>query len=888
MLTPRTPWPRWLALPSMAVGVLLAAMLGAYLARQSALHALAEQSTEQMRLHVGALQALIDRYRALPTILALDPELRSALASPPDAVQTDRLNRKLERVNDPAGASTLTLLNAQGLAIAASNWRVPENNVGHDYGFRPYFQQALQQGVGRFYAVGVTTQVPGYFLSEALHDEQGQTLGVVVVKIELEALSRSWATGPDAVLVSDAHGVVLLASETRWRYRELLPISPEIRQEIEATQQFAHFPLKPMDRRRLESLGVDGDRVRVYDTGVAGDYLWLSRPMPAEGWTLHLLRDTGPVLRTARLGALIGAGSVLGLILIALLGQQQLRLARLRQRSRAELESMVRQHAEALRNAEDGVVVAAERAAVGQSASLEHLPQGVSVVDAEQRLVAWNRRYVEIFRCPPELMRVGRPIEDLIRHNLRRGLIAAGADPEEAVQRRLEHLRSGSAYMFEREWADGTVLEIRGNPLPGGGFVTSYADITAYRTTARELRSLAGSLERRIDERTRDLAEAREDAERANRSKSRFVAAAVHDLLQPLNAARMFATALKARQPDPPSLALAGHIEDALNAQDGILSSLLDIARLEAGTIDTTISDWPLEQLLESLARDFGVLAEARGLRLRRAHSRAVVRSDATLLRRIVQNFLSNAIRYTARGSVLLGVRRLPGAVRIEVWDTGCGIAEHQRAEIFEEFRRLDAAVSDANARGAGLGLAIVERIARRLGHEIGLRSWPGRGSVFSVVVPLGDATAVRLPEPASAQDEGTSSLAGRRILCIDDEPLVREASRALLSSWGCVVQALAPNEALADPMLPAPELLLLDEQLGEALRGSALYDQLCARWGQEVPVILATAEQDPALRSLARARGWGFLAKPLRPPALRALIRQLLLRGARPAEDSA
>lgn len=887
MLTPRTLWPRWLALPSMAVGVLLAALLGAYLARQSALHELAMQSTEQMRLHVGALQALIDRYRALPTILALDPELREALTRPPDAAQTDRLNRKLEQVNDPAGASTLTLLNAQGLAIAASNWRVPENNVGHEYGFRPYFQQALEHGVGRFYAVGVTTQVPGYFLSEAVYDERGRTLGVVVVKIELEALSRSWATSPDAVLVSDEHGVVLLASETRWRYRELQPISPTVRQEIDATQQFAHFSLKPLERRRLESLGADGDRVRIYDTGVAGDYLWLSRPMPAEGWNLHLLRDTAPALRAASLGALIGAGAMLGLILVGLLAQQQLRLARLRQRSRAELESMVRQHAEALRNAEDGVVAAAERAAVGQSTSLEHLPQGVSVVDAEQRLVAWNRRYVEIFRCPPELMRVGRPIEDLIRHNLRRGLIAAGADPEEAVQRRLEHLRSGSAYMFEREWADGTVLEIRGNPLPGGGFVTSYADITAYRNTARELRSLAGSLERRIDERTRDLAIAREDAEQASRSKSRFVAAAVHDLLQPLNAARMFATALKARLPDPASLALAEHIEEALNAQDGILGSLLDIARLEAGTIETSISDWPLDQLLEPLARDFGVLAEARGLRLRRAHSRAVVRSDATLLRRIVQNFLSNAIRYTARGSVLLGVRRLRGAVRVEVWDTGCGIAEHQRTEIFEEFRRLDAAVSDAQARGAGLGLAIVERIARRLGHEIGLRSWPGRGSVFSVTVPLGDAAAVRPAEPAPASEEAASSLGGRRILCIDDEPLVREASRALLSSWGCRVQALGPTEALQDRTLPAPDLLLLDERLGETLRGTALYEQLWARWGHEVPVILATAEREPALQALARARGWGFLSKPLRPPALRALIRQLLLRGAQAGPGS-
>ncbi|MBW8811739.1 MAG: PAS-domain containing protein, partial [Lysobacter sp.] len=360
---------------------------------------------------------------------------------------------------------------------------------------------------------------------------------------------------------------------------------------------------------------------------------------------------------------------------------------------------MVRQHTAALRTAQDGVVQAAQDAAQGYGHSLEHLPQGVAVVDAQLRLRAWNRRYVELFRLPPELARAGRPIGDILRHNARRGLLGEG-DTEEAIRRRLEHLQAARPYVFERERPDGTVLEIRGNPLPGGGFVTSYADITAYKSAARDLRTLADTLERRVAQRTAELQEARREAERANRSKTRFVAAAVH----------------------------------------------------------------------------------------------AVVRSDEALLRRILQNFLSNAVRYTRGGRVLLGCRRvggpgtlpatvgaagaaepatggtaadapslasnsgrktepLAGWLRIEVWDSGPGIPEHQRQEIFEEFRRLDG---NGDQQGAGLGLAIVDRTARLLGHAVGLRSWPGRGSVFSLTVPLGQAGAAApeaAPAPPPAED---------------------------------------------------------------------------------------------------------------------------------------
>jgi len=863
-----------------AAGIALAAWEAGQQAQQRALREQAEQSRRQLGLYADALQALIEHYRALPAVLALDPELRAALQGSPDAARQQQLSLKLEQVNGAATSSTLTLLDRYGHAVAASNWRRPDSNVGHDYSFRPYFRQLASGDDGRFFGVGVTTGVPGYFLSKAVRDGQGRLLGALVVKLELLGLEQEWSRGPDLVLASDSHGVIFLASrrEGLFRYRSLRPLSPAQRAELAGAQQYPQEEVGPLPLQALQDLGADGRVVRVDGPGGGASYLWQSLPLPSEGWVLHLLRDPAEAGAAGRVASLAAAGICLSLLFLGLFLQQRWRVARLRRRSREELEQMVRQHTAALRTAQDGLVQAAQNAAQGFGQSLEHLPQGVSVVDAQLRLLAWNRRYVELFRLPPELMRPGRPVEDVLRYNARRGLLGEG-DVEEAIRRRLEHLQAGKPYLFERERPDGTVLEIRGNPLPGGGFVTSYADITAYKSAARDLRTLADTLEQRVEQRTGELQEAKGEAERANRSKTRFVAAAVHDLQQPLNAARMFVHALGERLSGGEPAGLVRNIDDALEAQDAILSSLLDISRLESGAIRTEIRDLPLRPLLEALAREFGILARARGLELHWVATRAVVRSDEALLRRILQNFLSNAVRYTRRGRVLLGCRRACGALRIEVWDSGPGIPEHQRQEIFEEFRRLDG---NGDERGAGLGLAIVDRTARLLGHEVGLRSWVGRGSVFALTVPLGDAAAVVPPPAPAAEPAADSALHGREVWCIDDDARVREASRALLERWGCRVTLVAGAADGLPRARPgqAPALVLLDYRLG-AGTGPELYAELERRWGASPPVILVSAEREAALPALAQERGWGLLHKPVRPPALRALMSRLLLRAA-------
>lgn len=861
-------------------GALLLGVLVAHYAERRALAQDASQAREQLHLYADALRRYVDRYRTLPAVLALEPELRRALSAPLDAAAQARLNARLKEVNGVTQASTLTLIDRKGLSIAASNWRLPSSNVGYDYAFRPYFQQALSSGHGSFYGVGATTGVAGYFLSEAVHDATGAVLGVVVIKLDLQELETQWAASQDIVFLSDEHGVIFLANRPHWLYRELHPLGADEAAQIARSRQYADLPLRPLTLPTSVPADAAVSRVRIGAPDMPGtrlDVLWQSLPLSGEHWTLHLLRDTASARAAGRVAGLAAAGAWLALLLLGLFVQGRMRLANLRKRSREELEQMVKQHAAALRTARDGVVEAARRAALGQSASLDHLPQGVSVVDAELRLVAWNKRYVDIFRYPSELMQVGRPIDDLFRFNAQRGLLGDG-NYDEAIQHRLEHLRAGTPYLHERERPDGTVLEIRGNPLPGGGFVTSYADITQYKNAARDLRTLAVTLERRIEERTEDLQQAKGEAERANLYKTRFVAAAVHDLLQPLNAARMFVSALRNRVADGEPQTLIDNVDEALAAQDALLAGLLDISRLESGTLEVRRRDLRLDALLETLAREFGVLAESRGLRLDYVPTRAVVYTDEDLLRRIVQNFLSNAIRYTPRGRIALGCRRAGDAVRIEVWDTGVGIPDAQRAVIFEEFRRLDTG-RNAQERGAGLGLAIVERIARLLGHRIALRSWPGRGSVFSVSVPRGDAarTAVAPSTPVRVDD---SPLRGLHLWCLDDDARVREATRALLETWGCTVDLHADADsalAAADPGA-VPDLLLLDYRLGDS-EGPDVLPALVARWQEAVPVIVISAERDAGLVARARDAGWGFLAKPIRPAALRALISRLVVR---------
>jgi signal transduction histidine kinase/CheY-like chemotaxis protein len=428
------------------------------------------------------------------------------------------------------------------------------------------------------------------------------------------------------------------------------------------------------------------------------------------------------------------------------------------------------------------------------------------------------------------------------------------------------------------------------------GFFALIQDITERKKAAEQLREAKEGLERRVTERTTELTAlntrlqveveerrqaqaalqvAKAEAEQANMSKTKFIAAASHDLLQPLNAARMFATALGESRLAPRNRGFARNVITALNAVDELLCALLDISKLDAGVHATEIADFRIERLLTALCDEFGPQARARNLALRLVQCGVVVRTDAVLVGRILRNFLSNAMRYSPSGKILLGCRRRAGGLEVQVWDTGIGIPGDKLGEVFGEFRRL-AVDSHDRDRGMGLGLAIVDRIARRLGHEITLRSALGRGSMFGVVLPFGCAQRIRPQAAPFALSGRLDRVAGACVVVVENDEAARDGLSALLRSWHCTVLA-ADSAAAAVRTLQAqsrePDALIADYHLdgGEiGVAALAMIRDCCAR---PIPGIIATADRSDAVRDAVRDAGLHLLNKPLKPARLRSLL---------------
>ncbi|MGU5681697.1 hybrid sensor histidine kinase/response regulator [Aeromonas allosaccharophila] len=517
--------------------------------------------------------------------------------------------------------------------------------------------------------------------------------------------------------------------------------------------------------------------------------------------------------------------------------------------------------------------------------AIEHIGQGISVVDRELRLVAWNRRYIELFHYPPGLIQAGRSIEEIIRYNAQQGLCGPG-DIEDHVARRVAFMKRGSAHISARERPDGRVIEMQGNPMPAGGFVMTFTDITPFRDAERVLREANEHLEARVAERTHELSElnrqlllVNQQVERANHSKSRFLAAVSHDLTQPLNAAKLFTSSLLEMLPDAGEQArIARHIDDALGATEDLISDLLDISRLEAGKFKAKKLDFALHDLFDNLKAEFGVLAQAGGIHFSVVESKLAVHSDVRLLRRVLQNFLTNAFRYNPGGRVLLGCRRMGDKIRIEVWDNGPGIPQDKQEAIFDEFSRLDHSRT-AKEQGLGLGLAIARGISQVLGHQLTLQSWPGKGSVFAVTLNLATrpVTAHQLAAPVVRD----SQLEGVAVLCIDNERDILTAMSTLLGRWGCEVRCavdLAEAEALvADGFVP--RLVLSDYHLDDGKTGLEALAALQRVCGDELGGIIISADRKSELQAQIREGGYGYISKPVKPLKLRALMNSLLLR---------
>jgi signal transduction histidine kinase len=512
--------------------------------------------------------------------------------------------------------------------------------------------------------------------------------------------------------------------------------------------------------------------------------------------------------------------------------------------------------------------------------AIDNMPQGIAVFSERGELIIWNPHFQDVLHLPNSLCQVAAPLIDIIAS------VTARTDAKlDALQLQQRVTALTTAYDIFRERFTDTreVVDMQSAALPDGGIVLTITDVTQSVAAADALQLANETLEQRVHERTAELTKlnielvrAKAQAETANLSKTRFIAAASHDILQPLNAARLFTSSLVESANGSKTDQLVRNVDQSLEAVEDILSTILDISRFDAGVVKPDFSSFHMQDIFTPLALEFAPLAAQKGLDLRILPSKIIVHSDRKLLRRILQNLISNAIKYTPKGRVFVGCKRSGNAVEVRVYDTGLGIPDAQHKTIFLEFERLGR--DQAAAPGMGLGLSIVERMCSVLRHPLELTSQLDKGSAFSVTVPMGKDDVIVL-NPAKPNVQHSGVLRGLKVLAIDNEPAIVDGLRALLSGWGIeVITATSTVEALqAIEGVSDFDALIADYHINDE-DGVELVATLRARLGYKIPAILITADRSLRVQELAAQYGLVHLRKPVKPAALRAALSQLTL----------
>jgi Na+/proline symporter/signal transduction histidine kinase len=554
-------------------------------------------------------------------------------------------------------------------------------------------------------------------------------------------------------------------------------------------------------------------------------------------------------------------------------------------------------------------------------AVLHSLQQGITVVDENLNIVAWNQHFAGFYNFPPGLLYVGQSAETVARFIAGCGGYGEG-DVETLVKRRMNEVEERKPLIYVRKAVDGRYIELRGQPISGNRYITAYTDITEHRAIQVQLQQANDILEQRVEERTLTLTRLNEDLQKANRNKTRFLAAAGHDLVQPLNSASLFSASvinrLERQRVTAPDLVndilpVARHLDQSLHSAESLLNELLEISKLDADIVKPRRQVLAVANILDSLVGEFQPLARQKGIRLRYVYSSASVDTDPVLLRRVLQNLLSNALRYTQQGHILVGTRRRGESLEVQVLDTGPGIPEQELEMIFEEFHRLPAAANPPpcpagspaesplirhqtsadstpvdpppidstiieNSKGLGLGLSIVRRVCRLLDHPLRVQSKPGRGSCFAVSLP------VRQPSPETTGSSGLTSVVRQdsgRVLCIDNEQQIVDGMRLLLSDWGYeVITAMnleQARQAINHTADKTVDLVIIDYHLDQGLTGLNLMQTLNKELGQNLPALVISADYTEEVKQGIEAQGYPLLRKPVKPMALRAMLNRLL-----------
>lgn len=505
-----------------------------------------------------------------------------------------------------------------------------------------------------------------------------------------------------------------------------------------------------------------------------------------------------------------------------------------------------------------------DRQATLLQATLDHLDQGVCIFGDDGHAIGQNRRLIDLLHLPPQLVGGQMSVAAMLDHLGRSVTFPIGFGVADLGK----WMRSASRQppiAFEVRQGGNTFLKIFGRQIPSWGIVMSFTDVTPERLANNALRDLNEQLERRVEERTKALGEALGDAERATASKSRFVAAASHDLMQPLSSAKLFVSSIADSTDDEEILNIVGKAETSMAHLEGIIEALMDISKLDADKVVMDRRPIPLENVFEILRDQFTPQAAAKGLELSVVPSRLLVESDPGYLRRILENLISNAVRYTDRGKVVVGVRRRDAYARIEVWDTGRGISDEEKRVIFDEFRKLDR--NSSPAQGLGLGLAIVERACSSLNHPLKLWSELGKGSCFSVSVPILDAywasdlgMISEAPVPAEPNCDGVI------VLLVENDRQLRRALSMHIEGWGGLVvpaESAEDAQSLLDEAGIVPDALLLDYHLGDGPTGIDLYQQIRQTHGA-FPSRIVTADRSRNLRRFCADNGLEIINKPV------------------------
>ncbi|MDJ0657254.1 MAG: PAS-domain containing protein [Xanthomonadales bacterium] len=506
----------------------------------------------------------------------------------------------------------------------------------------------------------------------------------------------------------------------------------------------------------------------------------------------------------------------------------------------------------------------------------DNAPAMLAYIDRELFFQFANRAYLDFIGVERDMV-IGRRIDNVLSRTdlMKRSPYIEAALKGEKQQFELDF----EAASGETIYALGTYIPDRDPAGYVNGLFAIFQDITTRRNAELALQEVNETLEQRVAQRTHELTdavaalrEAKADAETANQAKTRFLAAASHDLLQPLNAARLF-TSVLVQHVDamaPEQANLTQRIDASLTAAEGLLSALLDVSRLERGALTPEPVAMPLQSLFDQLEEQFQALSAQHGLRLRVRPTPLWVESDPQMLQRIVQNFVSNALRYTQTGGVLVAARRRGEQAEIGVWDTGPGIPDAEREQIFEEFKRLDRPSNEQ--QGLGLGLSISERMAGMLGHALGLKTRVGSGSCFSVRLPI--TSAVASTSPAREEAPTGPALAGIRTLCIDNDPTILDGMQALLQRWSCEVRlAGTGDEAWSQLEGYAAQVVLADYHLDHGENGLDVLERLRPRLDPRAVIVIVSADHGKDLEERVEQSGYRMIRKPVKPARLRAII---------------